>query len=823
MAARNACAEAAASGSVRNGLVPLGPWVAVALVLGIGACLGLPRVPERGWLLCLPLVPGLLLWWRSATWTRLCGAAMAGFGLAGAHALWVLGGQLSPLLELRDVIVVGEVVELPRHESRRTRFMLDVAQAHLPDADSGQADAGAMTAALQRLQGRRLQLAWYDPFRSAPDPAAPRLALQPGEHWEMRVRLRAPRGLRNPGGFDAERHAFARRIAATGSVRIDPQPLRLGQDGGIDAWRHAMSVRIDMAVPSDSARYVRALALGDVNGLSEQDWNALRAIGLTHLIAISGFHVGVVAGFFALWARALWWCLPALGRAWPRPLAAGATALAGAALYTALVGFELPTVRTTLMIAVVVLARCSRRHHRAVDALALAAISMVLVDPLSVLAPGFWLSFLGVAWLLWCLPGPSSVARGWADTVRGQVRDLVQAQGVASLGLLPLTVLFFGQASLAGPLANLVAVPWWSLVVVPLSLLGTFCEALFVGSGTWLWRLAAWCFDLSWPGFLWLAESPFALWWPARAPWTAFLLAMSGALWLLLPRGLPGRGLALCLLLPLLWPRIDRPAAGEVDLVVLDVGQGSALLVRTAGHALLYDMGPAIPDGWDAGERAVLPALRALGVRHLDLAMTSHDDLDHAGGWEAVRRMHAGTPVLAPPGSSLEGAQECLAGGGWHWDGVHFEILHPTPFFPYMGNDSSCVLRIRAGGRSALLAGDIGEVIEARLGRLWPDALRNDVVLVGHHGSRHSSSAAFVEATRAGHALVSRGHGNRFGHPHAQVMARWASAGAEVQDTARAGTVRLRLGPEGIAVATERQAHPRLWDAVARAERARPR
>lgn len=804
---------------------PFGLAAALALLLGIGLCLAVPALPSWPWWCALGvLLPALYGWWRWMGLRRLLAILLAGFGLTGAHALWVLDGQLSPLLELGEVKVVGKLVDLPRPESRRTRFWLEVEQAMLPgstnaDTADSSSDAEAIDAALAALRGRTLQLAWYDPFRAEGDPDAPRWSLQPGERWEMRVRLRAPRGLRNPGGFDAERHAFARRIAAVGSVREARPPQRLSDGGGIDAWRQAMSARISAAVASESSRYVRALALGDVNGLSEHDWNALRAIGLTHLIAISGFHVGVVAGFFALWARLLWWCLPGLGRMLPRPLAAGLAALAGAAAYTALVGFELPTVRTSLMIAVVVLARCSRRHHRAVDALALAAIAMVLFDPLAVLAPGFWLSFVGVAWLLWCLPGPQVQARGWARRLRAHVRDLVQAQGVASLGLLPLTVLFFSQASLAGPLANLVAVPWWSLVVVPLSLLGTFVEALWAGGGGWLWRLAAWCFDLSWPGFLWLAESPFALWWPARAPWAAFWLAMAGALWLLLPRGLPGRGLAVLLLLPLLWPRIDRPEQGELDVVMLDVGQGSALLLRTARYALLYDMGPAMPEGWDAGERAVLPALRALGVRRLDMAVASHDDNDHAGGWQAVRAVFPATPLLAPPESRLPADGECLAGEGWDWDGVRFEFLHPTPHFPYFGNESSCVLRVMGAHGSVLLVGDIGEVIERRLLRLDPRALRNDVVLVGHHGSHHSSSADFVAATGAGHALVSRGYGNRFGHPHPDVAARWRQAGARLWDNTETGALRLRLGEGGIVADSEREQRARLWDVARRRSR----
>src|SRR5690606_11030653 len=398
------------------------------------------------------------------------------------------------------------------------------------------------------------------------------------------------------------------------------------------------------------------------------------------------------------------------------------------------------TVRTVLMIAVVVLARLWRRPMGVADSLALAAIALLLVDPLSVLAAGFWLSFAGVAWLVWCLP------RAHAQPL---VRGFLSAQWVATLGLLPLTAILFGQASLAGPLANLVAIPWWSLVVVPLALVGTGLEALHAGWGGPAWRLAAWCFDLSWPLFEWLASARLALWWLPEARWFALPLALVGAFWLLLPRGVPGKALALLLLLPLLWPDRHLPAPGGVEMVVLDVGQGTSVLIRTAGHAVLYDTGPAIPEGFDAGERVVAPALHALGVRRLDAVVVSHGDADHAGGLAAVLRRFETGPVFAARDAGVEGAAPCVAGTQWEFDGVRFGFLHPDLHFPDMRNESSCVLRIESTHGSALLAGDIGEVVERMLVHDQAPLLRSDVVLVAHHGSDKSSDPAFVAATQA--------------------------------------------------------------------------
>jgi competence protein ComEC len=350
-----------------------------------------------------------------------------------------------------------------------------------------------------------------------------------------------------------------------------------------------------------------------------------------------------------------------------------------------------------------------------------------------------------------------------------------------------------------------------------LSLIGLLLEAVYPGSGGWSWRLAAWCFDRSWPLFQWLTESGLALWWLPEARWFALPLALVGAFWLLLPRGTQGKWLALLLWLPLLWPDRRIPKVGEAELLVIDVGQGLSVLVRTQRHALLYDMGPAVRDGFDAGDRAVVPALRALGVRQLDRAVISHGDNDHAGGFEAVRVEFPVMDVSAPEGVSLPSVTAaCTAGQHWRWDGVEFRFLHPPPHFPYLANESSCVLRIESAHGTALLTGDIGEVIERDLVRIHATQLKSDVVLVAHHGSAGSSDPTFVEATQPRLALVSSGHGNRFGHPKPQVVERWQHAGARTIDTSASGALRVGLRDEGLRIETRRGAQPRWWDAARR-------
>lgn len=755
------------------------PPIALALLAGICACLALPAPAPVAILAALMLVGAGVLW----RWPRFAMAAVfaLGFALAGLHAAHALHVQIPATPATVDMTLTGRIASLPRQEPRRTVF----------DFVVDEAPASAVA-------GRSIRMSWYaDRTHAAP-------ALHAGERWQLPARLRAPRGLRNAGAPDGEMHAFADRLAATGYVHGDG--VRLSGLAGIDGWRDATSARIGQAVTTPSSRFIRALALGDTRFLADDDWTLLRADGLTHLIAISGFHVGMVAGVAALLVRLLWRLLPMLALRMPARIAAAVAGLVAAIGYAAASGFSLPTVRTLVMIGVVALAQVARRNIAMPQVLATAAIAMLLVDPLSVISAGFWLSFAGVVWLLWCMP--RSGISAW--------KELLMAQGVATLGLLPLTVVLFGQASVAGPVANLLAVPWWSLVVAPLSVAGVALDTMHPTLGALAWRLAAWCFDLAWPAFQTLGSSRFALWHLPEATLPAVAIALVGAFWLMLPRTTPGKPLALLLWLPLLYPDLHRPPQGALEVTAIDVGQGLSVLVRTHHHVLLYDMGPAVPDGFDAGERSVLPTLYAHGINHLDRLVVSHADMDHVGGLAAVRRELPADDLQAPAGSGVVGSRPCLAGQEWVWDGVRFVFLHPPPLFPYLANDSSCVLRIEGHDGTVLLTGDMSSLIERKLVDEDPAAIRADLVFVAHHGSRHSSDPAFVTATHAREAVFSTGHANRFRHPDDVVVERWRDSGARTWNTADTGAVTFRIEAGGIVARAQRQASPRLWDAARR-------
>ncbi|PNS07813.1 DNA internalization-related competence protein ComEC/Rec2 [Solilutibacter silvestris] len=770
--------HAATGTSPRIGPRRIGWEPAIGLLAGAMLCLWLPWLPPR-WSLIALAVAGVVLWWKlpRRVWIA---TALLGFGWAGVIAGSALQARLPSELEGRELVVQGRVDNLPEEDSKSTRFQFVV------DDDIAQQE---------ELRGKRIRLGWF----AAPDQTPPQI--EAGSRWRLRVKLKRPHGLRNPGVQDSERGMLVDRIVATGSVKGGDGNEELLAGTGIDALRDGIAQRIEQG-SSPARRFIRALSVGDTRGLSDDDWTILRANGLTHLIAISGSHVALTAILGSALAWLLWRAFPVLGGWMPRRTAMMLAGALVAAFYTALSGGEVPTLRTLLMMASVASAVLLRRRMGAVQALAIAAIALTLIDPLNLLRPGFWLSFSGVAWLSWCL----------REGGRGVLREFLGAQGVATLGLLPLSMLFFAQASWVSPLANLVAVPWWGFIVVPLSLLGVMLDGLHHGWGAPLWNLAAWLFDAAWPLFQRIAEWPFGQSRLPEASMWAWPLALLGAFWLLAPRKLPGKPLALALWLPMFTPLQPAPLPGEARMQMIDVGQGQAILVRTAHHAILYDAGPATDDGYDAGATVVLPALAALGVDRVDLMMLSHADADHAGGMNAVLAGMTVEAVQAPPGAPIEVDTHCKLGDHWNWDGVAFEVVSPLPESDYAGNPSSCVLRVGVGDHALLLTGDIDQATERALVERDPAALRADVVSMPHHGSAGSSSDAFVHATGATWAIASAGYRNKFHHPNPKALARWTGAGTRVLDTPHAGSVRVDLSAAAVIVATERTRRKRIWD-----------
>lgn len=716
----------------------------------------------------------------------------AAFGWTALRADLAMQARLPHALEGRDLLVIGTIDGLPEAETGSTRFDFSVAKASLGGK------------AIPLHDG--LRLSWYDAAHgTVPD-------LEPCSRWRLRVRLKRPRSLLNPGGLDFERSALQQRIVATGYVREDPRNAQLSRATCVDGLRGRISNAIQVALQNDprAARLLRALSVGDQSALDESDWQVVRATGVSHLIAISGFHVGLAAIFAALLVRGLWWLFPMLALRVPRQIAEASVALPAAIAYGALAGFGLPTTRTLWMIGAVSLSRVLRRGGGIGEGLALALCAILLVDPLSVLSAGFWLSFAGVAFLAWTLARGS----GW----RGHLRELGLSPLLMAVALLPLTVWFFGQASLIGPLANLIAVPFISFVIVPLTLLASALLLPAPSFGIPLLHICAQLVDAQWWILQRLAALPAALHYFPHAGAVAFTLACIGAAWLLAPRGLPARALAPLLMLPLLWPRAASLRTGSFEAMVIDVGQGLSVLVRTRDHALLYDTGARYPSGFDLGEAAVVPALHATGVDRLDMLIISHGDNDHAGGAHAVLAAFPGPLALGgEPGRGDIPLRQCESGQRWHWDGVEFRVLSPLAPVHVHGNDAGCVLLVTGAAGELLLPADTSANVEPAIaGAIAASSGAQGaplVLVVPHHGSKTSSSEDYLRALHPRFAIASAGYRNRFHHPAAAVVARYKQLGIPLSTTAETGAVRIAFpaAAQPRIVSEERIRQQRYW------------
>ncbi len=716
---------------------------------------------DRLFLLCL--VVRLVLGRREAA---LFGAGVL---LYLAQAFTLLESHLSQAYAGDSIVTQVRVLGFPETQNGATRFFAAVDDSrNLP---------------------RKLWLHWR----------APPVSVRGGDVWELVVRLREPRGRANPGGFDVEGWLFREGAGAMGSVVPHPRNRLLASAKG-GPWlelRHYLAARIDRVLgKSDAAGVLRAITVGSRDGLSDALWERYARTGTTHLMAISGLHIGLAA--LAAYSIAMLGFAVCRLRKENHRLALCVSLLA-AGVYVGVSGSGIPALRAFLMLLFVVLAVVRRRPASPLAGLALAAAWVVLLAPADSGSAGFVLSYTAVLLLLWRarLSRPYERPGDWRRFVGVAVSARLQC--TLLLGLLPATVLLFERYAPAAPFVNLLVVPVFSLLIVPLALLGLLLDGPSALLGEALLRAAALAVEL-------VDRLLSRQLWPAGEMRSSLGVAGAGCLllvatWAWLPRGFPGRHVCWPALAAILTWQPARPPAGCADVAFLDVGQGQAVVVETRHTVLLYDTGPVYPSGGSAMQSVVLPYLRHRGIRALDVTVVSHADSDHSGGLKAlaealpVGRLLAGEPL----GAYRRGGELCHRARPWQRDGVHFRFL-PVTFAGGLrrGNDASCVLEIAAGQRRMLLTGDIERSAERLL--LEGSMLRSvNVVSVPHHGSSTSSSPGFVAAVDADIAIASAGYANRWGFPLPEVAGLWENAGAEVLSTGDAGAISVRLCPEGAA------------------------
>jgi len=755
-------------------------------------------------------VLGGVLWliagWR---WRRLwalaaLGASLTGFGGAGWHATLRLRDTLPASLEDRDIVVTGVVDGLPQRGPSGIRFRFEVEEASM---DGRPVSVPPLIA-----------LGWYSGFHEDAVLTQPQLALGAGQRWRFGVKLKKPHGLLNPHGFDVELNMLEQGVRATGHVRdgVPPRLVELAAAHPVERLRQRVRDAIEAAVADHRAAGVlAALAVGDQSAIDREDWDLFRNTGIAHLVSISGLHITMfawLAGRSIGWAwrrhstAALWWPAPHAGR-WG--------GLAAAWAYAVFSGWGVPSQRTVCMLAVVTLLQSTGRRWPWPLVLLAAAVVVSAVDPWALLQAGFWLSFVAVGLLMASSPAsrmqspaqPTTTGRRVVQHLRGELRSQV----IATLGLTPLTLVFFQQVSVVGFIANLVAIPLVTLVITPLAMLGVAASPL--------WHAGAWVVQGLCALLAWLAALPGAVWTVPVAPWWAQCAGLVGAALLVMPLPWRLRLLAGPLCMPLLMPSVLRPPSGQFELVAADVGQGTAVLVRTATHLLVYDTGPQYAPGVDAGQRVLVPLLRSRGESSVDLLMLSHRDSDHVGGAASL----IGSAGVAALRSSLEDTHpllamvapqdRCIAGQRWTWDGVRFEVLHPSASFydaHLKSNGMSCVLRVSGESGSALLTGDVEREGEAWLLDSNAAALASDVLVVPHHGSKTSSTPGFIDAVHPRFAVFQAGYRNHFGHPAPIVLARYEERGIARIDSPSCGAWTWRSESPGQGVC-QRDADARYW------------
>ncbi len=775
------------------------PWLYAALALAGAAGVAGGWVLQRRCGAPAAAVAGHLL---------LAGAAVALlFGLTGGRAAWHAAQALPAHLEGQDLMLEGWVASLPRRRELGVQFEFVVETAHR----QGQ----------PVVVPERVLLSWGTGFVPVGDavaatqgraPAAALPVIEPGQRWRLPVRLGRPHGQANPHGFDFELWLWQQGLHATGYVRTGrqaPAPQWLASTWWHPVDQARMVVRdaiLDRVDDGRAAGVLAALVVGDQASIDAVDWEVFRITGVAHLVSVSGLHVTMfawlaVAVLGGLWRRAagVW---PGLLWRWPAPTAGAVGGVALAALYAVFSGGGVPAQRTVLMLAVVVALRLGARRWPWPVTWLLVMNAVVLLDPWALLQAGFWLSFVAVAVLFaTSLPGAGSAG------VRQQARAMLRQQAVVTVALAPLTLLFFGQFSLASLLANLLAIPWVTLVVLPLAMLGVLLPVL--------WDVAAWGVQALGLWLGWLAAWPWAaVERPALPPLLAWAAILGGVLlvWRL-PWSVRAWGLLL------LWPALvftpQRPPQGGFEVLVPDVGQGGAVLVRTAAHTLLYDTGPVYGPRSDAGHRVLLPLLRSLGDRP-DAVVVSHIDSDHAGGMQAIAGRFSRVQWWASFDPFDKGVAvpftRCEAGQRWVWDGVPFEVLHPRAEDYRPGADSnalSCVLRIGSGEHTALLTGDITVQEENRLA-LQDPGLRTALLLSAHHGSKTSSGPVWLNTVRPRWIVVQSGHRNRYNHPAPTVTRRYDARGIPWVNSPTCGAATWRSWVPD-ALACHRETHRRYW------------
>lgn len=698
------------------------------------------------------------------------------WGLLSIHVYYT--HQFPITFEGKTLLADGVIASIPQNKSRSVRFLFKIKQLRAGDKP------------LSISMPLKVQLSWYGNFSR----------LKVGDRWILSVRLKRPHGFNNPGGFDYERWLMERGINATGYVYGRGENRLVDSSywsRPIDRIRQFLADRIRSILRNKAmSGLIVALCVGERSGISQDQWQVFRATGTSHLMAISGLHIGLAAGFFYLLINFLWRRLSRAALWFAAPRAAAVAGMIGALLYSALAGFSLPTERALIMITVFMGATLLRRELSPFNALSIALLIILSLHPLAVSSAGFLLSFGAVVIIIYGMSSRLKVSSLWWRVGR--------VQWVVTMGLMPLTLLLFHQLSLGALGANLIAIPWVSFLVVPFSLIGALIVPISGNIAVIFLKLSAISLNMLWFFLAWLAHLPHFVWSHTLSNPLIFIASLIGVLLLIAPRGLPARSLGIFWLLPLLMLKPPRPVKGELWLTLLDVGQGLSAVIETHQHTLVYDTGPRFSETFNAGDAVLIPFLRYRGVTRVDKLIVSHGDSDHIGGAKPLLQAIPTDEIFTsvPNRFPNRNVKLCKAGEHWKWDGVTFKMLFPVKRFMDEDNNKSCVLAVRVGAKQILLTGDIEAPAEDYLVKHDRAQLKSTILIAPHHGSITSSTPAFVKAVTPQYVLFPVGYRNRFHFPNPLVVNRYKSLQARILRSDQDGAITFKIGPSSSDIST---------------------
>ncbi len=731
--------------------------------------------------------------------------------------------QLYPVLDLgqlegETIEVKGYLDSIPKKSEKKQSFDFIITARQISSGQSSPQWDSSFKA--------KVRLSWYYTHKK----------LESGQQWQLKIRLKKPNGLLN-GGFDYEKWLYQNRILATGYIR---EGFQLNAATQSFYQKYLFQLRQNAATKIDNALseypyigLVKALTIGVKDDIKTEQWQMFLRTGTNHLIAISGLHIGLMSTFTWMMVYFLWRSFSFLNLKYPATFIASLAALVTAALYAALAGFAIPTQRALIMLLVVFSAMMFKRDFLPGYVLLVALLAVILFDPLSSLSPGFWLSFWAVAIILLTV----SARLGGQSSMKHKLWQFAWLQWAIFIGLLSPLMVLFNQFSILSPFANLFAVPLMSLIIVPLTLIAAALLFLYEPLGLILFHGLEWPVSLLFMVLDRLSQWSNSLLFLAEPSWSVMFMVFVGSIWLLMPKGWPGRGLGLLLILPAFFIEAEKVPQGQIHLTMLDVGQGLAMILRTQNHTLIYDTGDKFSKQFNMADRVIIPYMKKQGMAGVDKLIVSHSDRDHAGSFfELLQEVHieeilAGEPELLDKravnmklasnlNSNLiekksEGfsVKQCLSGQKWQWDNVRFHILSPKPPLENIKNNNrSCVLHITtATQQTILLTGDIEKKAEKQLLIDFPN-LTADVLQVPHHGSRTSSSLDFLKQIKAEIALFSYGYRNRFRHPSKRVISRYKKMKVKLYNTSNGAIdIKSNMTNNSFSVKEYRVENKQIW------------